>query len=69
MQKKARELGLCGFVKNESNGSVYAEVEGEENILYELIAWCNKGPELASVDNVEVQEGAILSFQSFDVLR
>ena len=69
MQKKARELGLSGFVKNEPNGTVYAEVEGEENILKELIKWCEKGSELAIVKNVEFEEGEIVNYNSFDIFR
>ena len=43
--------------------------EGEEIILQELINWCRKGPELAVVKNVEIEEGEIRDFKSFDILR
>ena len=69
MQKKAQDLGLYGIVKNEPDGSVYAEAEGEEIILEALVAWCEKGPELALVKNVEITEGEIKGYHSFDVLR
>lgn len=68
-QKKAKELGIVGFVKNEMDGSVYAELEGEENKLRELIDWCKKGPELAIVKKVETEEGNLQGFISFDILR
>ena len=69
MQKKARALGLVGIVKNEQDGSVYAEVEGEEIILQEFIIWCKKGPELAVVKKVEIKEEEINNYTSFDILR
>lgn len=69
LQNKARELNLTGFVKNEQDGSVYAEVEGEETIIYQLIDWCKVGPELAAVKNVEVHEGEIVQYKSFNILR
>ena len=69
MQKKARGLNLTGFTRNVKDGSVYAEAEGEESILNELIDWCKKGPELAIVERVEVEEGAIVGYSSFDILR
>ncbi|HFA47455.1 MAG TPA: acylphosphatase [Bacteroidetes bacterium] len=69
MQKKARQLGLSGFVRNETDGSVYAEAEGEEGKIKELVEWCRHGPELAKVEKVEVQEGAICEYMSFDILR
>ena len=68
-QKKAKALGIKGFVKNEPDGSVYAEAEGEEVILKEFIDWCNEGPELASVKNVEINEGSVNNFNSFEILR
>ncbi len=69
MQKKAREFGLFGFVKNKPDGTVYAEIEGEEVVLHELINWCRKGPELAIVRNVEIEEGELVGFNSFDIFR
>lgn len=69
MQNKARELNLTGFVKNEQDGSVYAEVEGEETIVHQLIDWCKVGPELATVKNVEFSEGEIIQYKSFNILR
>ena len=68
-QKQARGLNLTGFTRNVKDGSVYAEAEGEESILNELIDWCKKGPELAIVERVEVEEGAIVGYSSFDILR
>ena len=53
-QEKARELGLTGWVKNEADGTVILEAEGEEQKLRELIRWCQEGPEYAKIDNTEV---------------
>lgn len=52
--KEARELGLTGWVKN-TGDKVEAVFEGEENRIKEMLLWCNKGPRLARVDNVEVK--------------
>ncbi|MBL4736088.1 MAG: acylphosphatase, partial [Flavobacteriales bacterium] len=38
---EAGRLGLRGFVRNEPDGSVYAEVEGEENEINEFVKWCH----------------------------
>lgn len=69
MQRKARELGIMGVVKNKPDGCVYAEAEGEEVVLQELINWCQKGPELALVIKVEIEEGEVENYNSFDILR
>jgi acylphosphatase len=42
--RKARELGIFGFVENNSDGSVEIVGEGEENNLKELIKHLQFGP-------------------------
>ncbi|TAK37231.1 MAG: acylphosphatase, partial [Saprospiraceae bacterium] len=58
-----------GFVCNRPNGSVYLEAEGEEMALQSLIQWCHRGPELARVEKVEVEEGEWQNFETFEVKR
>lgn len=52
-RKVARRLGLTGYVKNMSDGSVYIEAEGPENKIKKLLAFSKKGPEYARVERVE----------------
>jgi acylphosphatase len=66
---KAEELGIKGFVRNERDDSVYLEVEGEEKAVEQFLAWCRKGPTLASVKRVEAEEGTLKDFREFLVLR
>lgn len=68
-KSKATELGLKGFVRNEPDKSVYVEAEGEGQAVDELIAWCHKGPWLASVEEVIANEQDIKGFISFEILR
>jgi len=68
-ERKAKELGLCGFVKNEPDGSVYAEAEGTDEQLKKLINWCKSGPPLAKVDSVNIEQGEVLDFNDFEVKR
>jgi acylphosphatase len=68
-QRKALELGLTGFVHNMPDGSVYAEVEGSLLTLQAFVHWCWEGPELASVENVDVQEGSLQGFEQFSIRR
>ncbi len=68
-ERKAKELGICGFVQNEPNGDVYAECEGTEAQLNALIAWCKKGPPLAKVSDIKIEKGEILGFDSFSIKR
>lgn len=68
-QRKAEELGLSGFVKNEPDGSVYAEAEGDEDKIQAFTAWCHKGPPLAKVSGVETAEIPLMMDEGFTVVR
>jgi len=49
----AHALGLTGWVRNEPDGSVTAWAQGPRAKLEALIAWCQEGPQYASVKTVE----------------
>ena len=53
-RKKARELGINGWVKNLPDGRVESVMEGEKEKAENLIEWLRKGPIIARVDGVEV---------------
>jgi acylphosphatase len=53
---EARRLGLVGWVKNCVDGTVQLEVEGEDDCVAALLAWCEQGPPAARVANVMVEE-------------
>lgn len=60
----AKTNGITGFVRNETDGSVYIEAEGEEKNLDRFLAWCRKGPSMSYVTNVSFEEGDIKPFSS-----
>jgi len=66
-RKKAQELGISGFVKNEADGSVYAEAEAKEESLDQFILWCHNGPSWARVDNVNIQDSQVQGYEGFEV--
>lgn len=66
-RKKAHESGLSGYVRNQSDGSVYIEAEGEEGLLSEFLSWCHHGPTWARVDAVDVQEQPLQGFTGFSI--
>jgi len=69
--KKAAELELAGFVRNEPDDSVYIEAEGEDEQVEELVRWCRDGgPPMADVDSVEVEEDSELrGYDRFSINR
>ena len=54
-KQKAEQLGVSGWIRNTQDGCVEAIFEGEEKCVNEMIDWCNRGPPLAKVNNVEVK--------------
>lgn len=50
---RAEKLGLAGWVRNESDGSVRMTAEGQEPALERFLAWCRRGPPLARVERIE----------------
>ncbi len=67
--RMAQQLNIRGFVRNEKNGSVYIEAEGEKQNLDEFIKWCKEGPGYASVTNVEIDIIDFVGHDSFNVKR
>ena len=68
-RNKAQELGVCGIVKNQADGSVYMEVEGDEAILKDFIVWCYEGSEFSRVDTVDILEIDKKGFTEFKIMR
>lgn len=66
---KADEIGVKGFVRNEPDGGVYIEAEGEEENLKQFIDWCHLGPDRAMVEDCVVAEDAVKNFTGFIVQR
>ena len=66
-KEKADELGITGFVRNESDGSLYIEAEGEASNLDRFLAWCRQGPKSAGVEDVEVSESEMRGFVEFSL--
>ena len=50
-----RRLGLSGWVRNRSDGSVEALIVGEETAVGTMIEACRHGPTMARVDAVDVE--------------
>lgn len=66
-KRRAEELGIRGIVRNEPDGSVYAELEGDKEVIDKMLEWCNHGPELAKVDEVVVSEGILQHYTTFEI--
>jgi acylphosphatase len=63
-------LGLTGWVRNLSDGSVEAVAEGTPEALEAFVTWCRRGPTQARVTDVERADAeARGEFSTFTVER
>lgn len=63
----ARSIGIDGMIRNESDGSVYIEAEGEETQLEALRKWLREGPPAADVEEVDLNEAKLQHHTGFKV--
>lgn len=56
-QRKARELNLSGWVKNESDGTVAIVAEGGEEKLKKFVEWCKNGSDHTRVEKIDAKWG------------
>lgn len=67
--EKAQQLNLSGFVKNNPDGTLYFEAEGEEASLKKLLKLAKKGPIFAKVKKIEYQFlDDLKHFQKFEIV-
>ena len=67
-QREAMRLGLTGFVRNQPDGSVYIEAEGEQEELDILLSWISQGgPPRGEVSEYKCEEGEVRGFAGFDI--
>jgi len=68
VERRARELGLTGSVRNRRDGAVEVIAEGEQPALDRLQQQLHEGPRLAAVERVEVtREPATGEFRGFEI--
>jgi acylphosphatase len=65
----ADQLGVKGYVRNESTGDVFIAAEGDKVSLEMFLDWCNEGPENAQVTSVESHEGELKNYRNFEVTK
>jgi len=53
-RRRARSLGIGGWIHNAHDGSVEAVFEGEDGRVESMVDWCRRGPSGASIEDVEV---------------
>jgi acylphosphatase len=64
-RQQAIELGVNGWVRNCSDGSVEAHLEGDEAAIKALVQRMHEGPPAAEVEGVQVEDAAALGITGF----
>lgn len=56
---------LRGFVRNEADGSVYIEAEGEEADLLHFIELYRQGGKESHIEKIDVRKGPVAGYPEF----
>ena len=65
MRREAQHLKVAGWVRNRSDGTVEAAVQGEPAAVDAIVCWAQRGPQHAQVTRVDIgpDEGSYTGFE------
>ncbi len=63
--QEAIDYGIHGFVKNQLDGTVLIEAEGDKTNIDMFIEWCKHGPSLSRVDGLKIIELPFENIKNF----
>ncbi len=66
-QQAAYDIGVCGWVKNLPDGTVEAELSGEEEKVDRLVVYCMKEMPVARVDRIETSDLDYKDHSGFEI--
>jgi len=66
MRYEAQKLGISGWVRNCSDGTVEAVVQGETGAVDNIVHWAHHGPQFAQVTRIEIST-EIGKFTGFEI--
>lgn len=67
MRREAERLDVAGWVRNCSDGTVEAFVQGNEADVSAIVHWAHSGPPNARVKQVELDETETDMLESFEI--
>lgn len=65
----ADQMGVRGIIKNEKDGSVYIEAEGDDTLLEVFLEWCNEGPDRSIIEKVETEPAELKNYRNFEIIK
>ena len=65
MRQEAQHLKVAGWVRNRSDGTVEAAVQGEPAAVDAIVRWAQRGPQHAQVARVDIEpdDGSYTGFE------
>ena len=69
IQSNAKNMGITGWVKNMSDGSVTMELQGEAEIVERLIAKIKRGNDWIKVTNFEFSDLSVVEGENTFAIR
>ncbi len=66
-RREAERAGVTGWVRNRSDGTVEAVLEGDEDAVAQIVEWMRKGPGHARVERVDVEDEEPEGLAGFEV--
>ncbi len=67
--REARRRDLTGWIRNEPDGTVLIDVEGNPMAVDAFLAWCAEGPPSARVATVVSTVAQPVGYEEFTILR
>lgn len=65
--QEAERLGVRGWIRNEADESVAGHLEGPDDAVDAMVAWCRRGPSYAVVRHVAVTEARPTGARDFAI--
>lgn len=66
---QANKLNIKGWIKNLDNGEVEGMFAGTSENLGKMVEFAKKGPSIALVENVKIEELPDQEFERFDIIK
>jgi acylphosphatase len=66
-RQAAQEAGVSGWIRNQSDGTVRALLEGSPEAVERVVAFLHRGPQRARVDQVDIDDAELEGRTSFEV--
>lgn len=67
VMERACKNDIKGYVSRSGDNRYRIEAEGEEDTLSNFIEFCRKGPVGTPVQSLEINEGSVVGYDSFDI--